>query len=103
LHGAGYIAGPPQDVLDILLIDLLGELNYSATRNAAVRVFSERATHEFPPNISVPAIWVRELEAMAPELGLPAISAAEIEQMFRVVVQRIIAANSRKLRGLEEG
>jgi Nucleotidyl transferase AbiEii toxin, Type IV TA system len=91
----GTLGSRARDVLDILLIDLLGELNYSATRKAAVRVFCERATHEFPPNISVPAIWVRELEAMAPELGLPAISAAEIEQMFRAVVQRIIATNSR--------
>ena len=60
-------------MLDILLIDLLGELNYAATRGAAVRIFSERATHDFPPNISVPAFWAPELEAMAPELGLPAL------------------------------
>jgi hypothetical protein len=90
----GTARGRARDVLDILLIDLLGELNYAATHSAAVRVFSERATHDFPPNVSVPAFWVPELEAMAAELGLPAIDATEIELMFRSVIQKIIGAES---------
>ena len=38
-----------RDVLDILLIDALGELNYPETADAARRVFEERAAHAFPP------------------------------------------------------
>ena len=62
-------AGRARDVLDILLIDSLGQLNYAAAANAARRVFAERATHAFPPTFIIPPEWKPELEAMAQELG----------------------------------
>jgi len=40
-------AGRARDVLDILLIDALGQLNYAAAADAARRVFADRATHAF--------------------------------------------------------
>jgi hypothetical protein len=50
-------AGRARDVLDILLIDALGQLNYAATADAARRVFAERATHTFPPGFAMLPEW----------------------------------------------
>jgi len=66
------------NVLDILLIDLLGEVDVSAVRAAVEKVFV-RATHDFPPAIRFPSVWQPEFEVLAKELGYPAISAVEIE------------------------
>jgi hypothetical protein len=73
-------------VLDILLIDLLGKLDVRAVRAAAEQVFTQRATHDFPPPIRIPAEWHPELEVLAKELGYPTTSAVEIEARFRAFV-----------------
>jgi hypothetical protein len=78
-----------RDVLDILLIETLGQLNYSTALVAARRVFQERGTHGFPPEFVIPPAWRPELEALAAELGFPISSAAEIEKIFRETVARI--------------
>lgn len=78
-----------RDVLDILLIETLGQLNYSAALVAARRVFHERGTHDFPPDFIMPLLWRPELEALAAQLGFPVSSAAEIEKLFRETVLRI--------------
>ena len=62
--------GRARDVLDILLIDALGQLDYVVAANAACRVFSERATHPFPLVFAMPPEWRPELEEMAQELGV---------------------------------
>jgi hypothetical protein len=82
-------AGRARDILDILLIDALGQLNYAATAEAARRVFAERATHAFPPAFILPPEWGPELAAMARELGFAITTAAEIEQRFLEVIQRL--------------
>lgn len=87
-----YAKGRARDVLDILLIDLLGKLDINAVRAAARQVFSERATHEFPPTVQIPAEWRPELEVLAKELGYPATSATEIEVRFRAFVGSLAAA-----------
>ncbi len=61
------------------LIDLLGKMDATAVRLAAEQVFTQRATHKFPPTIEIPADWNPELEALANELGYPAATAAEIK------------------------
>ena len=61
--------GRARDVLDIILIDRLGELDYAETAQAARTVFSERATHDFSPETKFPAEWIPELEALAEDLG----------------------------------
>src|ERR1700723_547314 len=58
-------AGRARDVLDILLIDTLGELNYAEPAVAARGVFEERATHAFPPVFIMPGEWRPELETLA--------------------------------------
>jgi hypothetical protein len=80
-----------RDVLDILLLDMLGQLDYSRAREAAERVFAQRATHAFPPSTTLPAGWRLELEGFAQELGYRATKAEEIEAEFAAVVQRIVA------------
>jgi len=79
-----------RDVLDILLLDLLGQLDYRRARDAAERVFAQRATHTFPPSTALPTEWRRELEALAQELGYRTTKAEQIEAEFAAVVQRIV-------------
>ena len=74
--------GRARDVLDILLIDMLGELDYPATASAARRVFEERATHPFPPEFVMPEEWRPELEGLAAELGFTILTASAIERRF---------------------
>jgi hypothetical protein len=81
-----------RDVLDILLIETLGQLDYAAALASARRVFQERATHDFPPQFAVPPTWRPELEALAEQLGFPVSAAADIERMFRETIQRIAAS-----------
>ena len=88
--------GRARDVLDILLIDALGELNYPATADAARRVFHERATHPFPPVFMMPGEWRPELETMAIELEFPIKAAAAIEQRFREIIDALDRAGPAK-------
>jgi hypothetical protein len=85
-------AGRARDVLDILLIDVLGELNYSKTAEAALRGFEERATHAFPPIFVMPGEWRSELETMAAELEFPIKASAAIERRFREIIQELAAS-----------
>ena len=82
-------SGRARDVLDILVIDMIGGLDYHRTAAAARRVFAERATHPFPPASSTPAAWRAELEALARQLGYPLTSAVRIEERFAETVQLI--------------
>lgn len=81
--------GRARDVLDILLIDALGELNYPETADAAHRVFEERATHAFPPEFVMPQAWRPELEGLAVELGFSLTSSSAIEQRFLEVIRML--------------
>jgi hypothetical protein len=86
--GAGA-AGRARDVLDILLIDRLGQLDYTAAAEAVRRVFIERAMHAFPAEFEMPAEWRPELEAMARDLGLNFAGAGEIEARFLEVLRML--------------
>lgn len=82
-----------RDVLDILLINALGQLNYAETAHAARRVFEGRATHAFPPAFAMPPEWGPELESLALELGFTPSTAGEIERCFREVIQLLERAS----------
>jgi Nucleotidyl transferase AbiEii toxin, Type IV TA system len=88
-----YSQGRARDVLDILLINLLGRLEPVAVRAAAEQVFTARATHGFPPPVRIPAEWHLELEGLAKELGYPATSAKEIEARFQAFVDSVAASS----------
>jgi hypothetical protein len=82
-------SGRARDMLDILLIDAIGELDYAETADAALRVFAERATHAFPPVFVMPAEWRSELESMAVELEFPIRASDGIEQRFLAIIQEL--------------
>jgi hypothetical protein len=84
-----FAAGRARDVLDILLIDVLGELEYVETSEAARRVFAERGTHTFPPRVTFPPEWRPELESLARDLDFSIRTAADIERRFIEVVDRL--------------
>jgi hypothetical protein len=70
-------------VLDILLIEDLGQLEFSQVREAVSRVFHERATHDLPTVFTLPSGWPAELESLAVDLSLPTQSAGDIERRFQ--------------------
>jgi hypothetical protein len=55
--------GRARDILDILLIDMLGKLNYVQTRNAVEKVFRQRGTHPIPKTFQIPGAWHLELDS----------------------------------------
>jgi hypothetical protein len=85
-------AGRARDVLDILLIDALGSLDYSQTATAALRIFQERATHPFPPVFVMAAEWRYELEAMAADLDFPIKSSVAIGERFHEIIKALETA-----------
>jgi hypothetical protein len=87
-----YSKGRARDILDILLMDMLGQLDRRAIRAAAEQVFAQRATHAFPPVIDIDLAWGPELAAMAREFGYPITSSNEIESQFRAFVASLIEA-----------
>jgi hypothetical protein len=82
-------AGRARDVLDILLIDALGELNYAETAQVARRVFDERGTHAFPPVFTMPGEWRAEVETMAADLEFHISTAEAVEQRFREIIDAL--------------
>jgi len=86
---APHSTGRARDVLDILLVEMLGGLDYHRASAAARKVFEERATHAFPPVFRMPAEWRSEVESLAVQLGFPRTSAGEIEERFLAVLQRL--------------
>lgn len=81
--------GRARDVLDILLIEMLGGLDYRRASAAARQVFAERATHAFLPVFAMPVDWRPEVESLAAQLGFPQTNALEIEERFVAVLQRL--------------
>ena len=81
-----------RDVLDILLIEMLGGLDYRRASAAAREVFEERATHAFPPAFAMPAEWRPEVESLAVQRGFPQTGADEIEERFLAVLQLLAEA-----------
>ena len=81
-------------ILDILLIEVLGELNYPKTRIAVERVFAERGTHALPTTFEIPAAWQVELETLAHSLGFPIKDITGIAEKFQDVLNGIVVKHS---------
>jgi len=90
-------AGRARDILDVLLIDLLGKLDYVQTRIAIERLFAERGTHSFPVVFELPVAWRLELEATAKTLGFPLTEAIQIDQKFRETLLAITNATTKEI------
>lgn len=87
-----FSTGRARDVLDILLIHTLGELDYAEAAKATRSIFSERATHQFPPNATIPPEWATELESLARDLDFPIRTASEMQRRFREIVGELVNA-----------
>ena len=83
--------GRARDILDILVVNMLGQLDRVRARAAAVRVFADRNRHAFPPDTAIPAEWNAELEALAKELGYRTTDATEIQREFNDLIAAIDA------------
>ncbi|MCZ2157120.1 MAG: nucleotidyl transferase AbiEii/AbiGii toxin family protein [Bryobacterales bacterium] len=81
-----FSAGRARDVLDILLIEDLGQLEFPQVREAVIRIFRERATHDLPAVFTLPSGWPAELESLAVELSIPTRSAGDIERRFQTLL-----------------
>jgi predicted nucleotidyltransferase component of viral defense system len=82
-------SGRARDVLDILLIDSLGKLDYAQTCVAVERVFKQRATHHLPRAFEIPTDWRLELESLASTLHSPLKTADEISERFRAILEKL--------------
>jgi len=91
---APALTGRARDVLDILLVEMLGKLDPAKVRAAAELIFARRGTHTFPPRSELPPMWAPELETLSKELGFPLVSASEIQQKFRSVLEMIATATA---------
>lgn len=81
--------GRARDVLDILVVNMLGRLDRVGVRATAERIFAERDTHAFPPDTAIPAEWNAELKTLAEELGYRTTNVAEIKKEFTDLVAAI--------------
>jgi hypothetical protein len=81
--------GRARDILDILLIDALGGLDYAQTRAAVERVFAQRTTHQLPSEFDLPATWRLELESLASSLHSPVRSTDQIALRFQSLLNQI--------------
>ncbi len=60
-----------KDLIDIVLMSELASFDFDRLREAVVRVFEERATHEVPAALPAPPLdWARPYRALAEEVGL---------------------------------
>ncbi len=84
-----------RDILDTLLIDMLGQVDYREARLAAERTFAERGTHLWPPDAMVyPQAWLDTLRALAGECGFPVTNPSDIVIQFQRLVGSVAAFSS---------
>jgi len=91
------IADPVQDrardIVDIVLLDELGQLNVESVRTAAEAIFTQRAEHSWPPNIpQYPDSWLATMGTLASELKL-ARNGPEVVSLFSRVMARLVGVS----------
>lgn len=80
-----------RDLIDLLLMEAL-VTDYAGLRAACESVFHSRRTHQWPPDLDVPAHWIEPFARMAAELELPVADADEGMNRVRAFVTRILPA-----------
>ena len=87
-----------RDIIDIWLLEaLLEPADYSTIRAAAVRTFSTRAAHQWPPEVTPSPSWVRDYPALAashPDAPPTLAEAIEYLKTFITTVDRSIDPSS---------
>lgn len=81
-----------RDIIDILLLEMLGHLDAKAARIACITVFEQRGEHAWPPPIDVPSAWNTELQSLAVEHDLPINTADGILSAFTMTFEKILRA-----------
>ena len=70
-HADDQPSSRAKDLIDIVLMSELASFDFSRLREAIVRVFDERETHEAPAALPSPPLdWARPYRALAEEVGL---------------------------------
>jgi len=78
-----------RDIMDIVLLDILGQLDDEAVRAACIRVFERRAEHTWPPMIDIPTEWRAELQSLAAQHDFPLSTSNDIIAAFAAVFEKI--------------
>jgi hypothetical protein len=81
-----------RDILDVVFLDMLGQLDPKAVQSACIRVFEQRAEHAWPPSIDIPPAWRVELASLAAEQALPFATGDEVVAAFMNIYERIVGA-----------
>jgi hypothetical protein len=71
-----------RDIVDIVFLDMLGQLDPKPVQSACIRVFEQRAQHAWPPLVNVPPAWRVELASLAAQQALPFSTGDEIVAPF---------------------
>lgn len=70
-HADDQPSSRAKDLIDIILISELAAFDFDRLREAVLRVFEARATHELPASLPAPPReWARPYRALAEEVGL---------------------------------
>ncbi|MGH3005682.1 MAG: nucleotidyl transferase AbiEii/AbiGii toxin family protein [Gaiellaceae bacterium] len=70
-HGDDEPSSRVKDLIDIVLMSELASFDFDRLREAVIRVFEERATHEVPAALPAPPLdWARPYRVLAAEVGL---------------------------------
>lgn len=81
-----------RDILDIVFLNMLGQLDPKAVRSACIRVFEQRGQHTWPPFVSVPPDWRVELASLATAQALPFTTGDEVVFAFESIYEGIVRA-----------
>lgn len=81
-----------RDILDVLFLNMIGQLDPKAVQSACIRVFDQRAEHGWPPSLNVPPAWRVELVSLAAEQTLPFTTGDEIVAAFETIYDRVVRA-----------
>ncbi|HEY5258465.1 MAG TPA: nucleotidyl transferase AbiEii/AbiGii toxin family protein [Candidatus Baltobacteraceae bacterium] len=81
-----------RDIIDIVLLERLGQVEPKPIQLACVRIFAKRAEQAWPPPITVPETWKVELASLASEQGSPFATGDEIVAAFAGIYESIVRA-----------
>lgn len=80
-----------RDLVDLLLLKELAP-DLAGIRTACVKVFEDRGTHEWPPDLDPPSFWEEPFRALAQEVRLPGGSLEDAVREARTFIRQVEAA-----------
>jgi hypothetical protein len=79
-----------RDLLDLqVLAGLVDDVEWPAVRVACVEVFESRASHPWPPTLTVPDDWADGYQALAIDTGFTVVEVDQAAAAVRTIVDRI--------------